>query len=688
MQLSFLQLPLNLMLVISALVSAVTVTAAPLETLTVTAAREALNTSNRSNSISAIPQQDLELISAVHVSQALARVPGVWVNRGNGQESLIALRSPVLTGAGSCGAFLVAEDGIASRATGFCNVNQLFDLNTEQAGSIEVLRGPGNEVHSSGAMHGVINVLSLAPNQTPQQQLSLEAGPNDFGRIKYSYSNTDGQHGYRLNVNGSSDHGYKDDSGYGQQKANFLHDYKADNLTVRTLISASNINQETAGYITGFEAYKDSSKKKLNPNPEAYRDSQSFRWQSRISQALSNDRRLIITPYARFTDMTFAMHFLPADPIEKNGQKNAGIQLAYSQPINQSLKVTTGFDSEFTNAYLKQSQQGGFGPFPKGKQYDYQVNAIVAATFASTEYRLSEATKINAGARLEYLQYDYDNRMIDGNSDQNGTPCPLPSGCRYSRPSDRDDNFTDLSVNAELIHHLNDQYLITARIARGVRAPQATELYRLQQNQAVADIDSEQIDSFELGLRSQFKTLSISLSSFYMQKDQVIFQDSDRQNIDNGATKHYGLEYALAWQMTNKWDLTVNGTLARHKYSKDVTEPNLMIGAKGNDIDTAPRRMASTQLGWQASADSRIEIEWVSMGRYYTDISNQHSYQGHNLLNLRLRHRFSQQINAGLRINNLSNEDYAERADYSAFQGDRYFVGEPRAVLADLSLRF
>ena len=686
----FTQAPLALIFFTSVISSAAT--AAPqLETLTVTAARQALPTSSLSNSISVISQQDLEQISAVHINQALARVPGTWVSRGNGQESLIAIRSPVLTGAGSCGAFLVAEDGVASRATGFCNVNQLFDINTEQAASIEVLRGPGNEVHGSGAMHGVINILSMAPSQTRQQLLSLEAGPHDFGRIKYSYSNTEGQHGYRFNLNGSSDGGYKDDSGYDEQKLNFRHDYTGigDNeLSIRSLISATNINQETAGYVSGYKAYKDSDSKKLNPNPEAYRDSQSFRWQSRISQTLDSGNQLIVTPFIRYADMAFMMHFLPGKPIEENGQKNAGVQLAYIQPFNESLTVTTGFDGEFTDAYLKQSQQGGFGPFPAGKQYDYQVDAAVAAVFASGDYQINSATQINAGARLEYLQYDYDNRMIDGNTDQNGVACAPASGCRYTRPSDRDDDFTDLSLNAGLVHQLNDQHQLTARIARGFRAPQAVELYRLQQGQSVAEIDSEQIDSIELGLRSNFEKLAITLTSFYMEKDNVIFQDDKRQNVDNGATQHYGLEYALAWQFAEQWDLAVNGTLARHKYTKDVTEPNLTISTKGNDVDTAPRHMASAQLGWQASDASRVELEWVSMGKYYTDITNQHSYQGHDLLNLRLRHRFNDQINGGLRVTNLTDEDYAERADYSGFQGDRYFVGEPRAVFADISLSF
>ncbi|WP_240554820.1 TonB-dependent receptor [Oceanicoccus sagamiensis] len=113
-----------------------------METTVVTATRTEQSLADSAASLSLISEQELEQISAIHISEALARVPGVWISRGNGQEHLTAIRSPVLTGAGSCGAFTVAEDGVPVRATGFCNVNQLFDINTEQAQRIEVLRGP------------------------------------------------------------------------------------------------------------------------------------------------------------------------------------------------------------------------------------------------------------------------------------------------------------------------------------------------------------------------------------------------------------------------------------------------------------------------------------------------------------------------------------------------------------------
>ena len=102
-----------------------------------------------------------------HVHELFTRVPGVWLSRGSGQEHLTAIRSPVLTGAGSCGAFLMLEDGVPIRPAGFCNVNQLFELNTEQASAIEILRGPGSALYGSNALHGIVNVLVPGPGNRP-----------------------------------------------------------------------------------------------------------------------------------------------------------------------------------------------------------------------------------------------------------------------------------------------------------------------------------------------------------------------------------------------------------------------------------------------------------------------------------------------------------------------------------------
>src|SRR5690606_1389071 len=59
----------------------------------------------------ALDGEALKMTAHVHIQEALSRLPGVSMHRNNGQEYLPAIRSPVLTGAGACGSFLLAEDG-------------------------------------------------------------------------------------------------------------------------------------------------------------------------------------------------------------------------------------------------------------------------------------------------------------------------------------------------------------------------------------------------------------------------------------------------------------------------------------------------------------------------------------------------------------------------------------------------
>ena len=86
-----------------------------------------LNGWSSNQSISSINKEELNKLDAQHPKQIFRRSPGVWISRGSGQEHLTAIRSPVLSGPGACGSFLVLEDGLPIRPTGFCNVNGLFE---------------------------------------------------------------------------------------------------------------------------------------------------------------------------------------------------------------------------------------------------------------------------------------------------------------------------------------------------------------------------------------------------------------------------------------------------------------------------------------------------------------------------------------------------------------------------------
>lgn len=656
-----------------------------IESIIITADRDENPLREISASVYALDSEFLDEVAPVHIEEILRAVPGVVFNRGNGQETLLGIRSPILTGAGSCGAFQTAQDGIPLRGAGFCNVNQLFESNFAQASAIEVIRGPGSILYGVNALHGAINIISPALGD-PGGDVSIDLGPHDYARLNFGYNASSGDHDYGIFFNGDTDGGYKDDSGFGQQKLNLAHRFEGD-VTVTTVFAATNLNQETAGYVNGTDAYKNESLKKINGDPAAFRDASSVRLHSRLEGQTGSGANWMLTPYFRDTDMTFLMHFLPGTPLEENGHTSIGLQSSYSTALTRDMVAMTGVDLEFSNGYLKQSQASGFGAFPTGQQYDFEVDAQLVSPYAQVKFQPSEANQFNLGIRLEFLEYDYDNRMIDGNTAADGTPCG-GSGCRYSRPADRTDDFQNASVQAGWIHNFDEMQQVFVNVGHAFRAPQATELYRLQANQTVAGLDSEEVDSFEVGYRATRNNVSYSLAAYWMEKDNVIFQDSARNNVSGGQTKHKGIELDTLIALSDSLDLNIVASYARHTFGDNIVPLGITVPIAGNTIDEAPELTGNVHLSWQINDSSRAALEWVHMDDYYTNETNTNSYEGHDLVNLRYQYETPNNWYFAARITNLFDTDYAERADYSAFGGDRYFIGEPASLYLTLGTQF
>jgi len=652
-----------------------------MEQVVVTATQRADSLLELPLSVSVIREEDLDFVRHVHANEVFQRAAGAWISRGNGQESLTALRSPVLTGAGSCGAFFMAGDGISLRAPGFCNVNQIFDANTEQAERIEVLKGPGTALYGSGAMHGLINVLTPRTTEETVRLFGAEAGPHGYLRGRYRFSGTRGGHGFLFAANLAGDGGYKRSSGFEQGKTSLRHTYDAGAFAADTIFTAATLDQDTAGFIEGYKAYEDADRKRENPNPAAYREAQSLRLQSRFSVPLGDDDTLFISPYWRDNDMEFLQHFLPWQSTERNGQRSFGINGKLYREAGR-VELVAGLDMDRTDAWLKETQDRPFGPNqPRGTHYDYRVEALTAALFSQARWNFARRWNLGGGLRYEYAEYDYDNRTGDGPA------CgPEASNCRFYRPADRGDDFDNLSLNFGLLYDYLPAHAAYLRLSRGFRAPQAAELYRLQAGQETADLDSEELDSAELGFRGGAGSIRYELAGYYMEKDKVIFQDADRRNVSGAATLHYGLDLSVRWRILESLELALDGTLARHEYEGDIDLLGSSGAIGGNRVDTSPEHFGSLRLSWDFLPRYRAELEWVRMDGYYLEPDNRHGYDGHDLFNVRIGGQLTARLHAGLRITNLTDEDYAERADFG-FGSYRYFVGEERAVYGHIEYR-
>lgn len=651
--------------------------------------RRSVGLADVNSSVSVIGQDELNLIKSSHYQEALNRLPGVAVHRNNGQESLMAIRSPVLTGAGACGSFLVAENGIPVRSQGFCNVNEMFDTHTENAASIEVVRGPGSAFWGSNAVHGLINVV--LPEAGDAGEITIEQGPRGSQRIKGAIGQDYGKFKQTILFNGQDEEGYRDDSGVDQQKLSYLYNYTTDAGTEFdggfTII---NLNQETAGFVAGTNAFKDDDLRGTNPNPEAFRDSVNSRVWTSISRRVG-DWDLVATPYWREVNMTFMQHFLPGQPIEDTEHRSLGTQLAGYKELDSGAQLAIGFDIEDTQGRLNQFQpnptSGSFflrNSIPQGQHYDFDVDARQLAAFVNYEQSYDNGWDVSLGLRLENTQYDYENNMINGRTDENGVACRF--GCRYSRPADRDDSFTNLSPKLGLSYALNDEHDLQFRAQRGFRAPQATELYRLQNAQTVAELDSVELDSYELAFKGAGDSWNYSATAYFMDKQNEILTNSARENLNDNHTRHRGLELAVGIDITET--LSVNGVynLASHTYENSQLSGGLDI--QGNDVDTAPNTFGNFRLSWRPTAEISAELEWVNMGEYYTNPENTADYEGHDIANLRVQYQLSEAINLSVNVLNITDVQYAERADWTTFTGDRYFPGEPARAFFAMNWNF
>jgi iron complex outermembrane recepter protein len=665
---------------------------APLE-IVVTASREARDALTSPASVTRLDDDDLAELGAKHQADALNRAAGVYIQRGSGAESLGAIRSPVLTGAGACGAFLVAEDNLPIRPVGFCNLNEMFELNYEQARAIEVLRGPGSAMFGASAVHGIINVLTPDAVDLPRFSAGVEGGSDSFKRLRlgaaHDFDTWDvGAFGVATRAPG-----WRDASGIDEAKVNLLADHEIGGGKLRIRAAGTVLNQETAGFIQGLNAYRDEAIARSNPNPEAFRDASSARVAAHWDRdgCFGRDCKLQIDGIYRRSRMDFLQHFLIGKPLEHNAQTSymasGTLRLGF---LDSRVEARITVDAETAASELTEFQPGpatdgapaANAIRPAGFHYDYTVDSDTIGTTLALKYDVAADWSLAAALRIDRTRYGYDNHMLDGNSRDDGTSCGA-AGCLYSRPADRSDSFDNVAPRVTLSWQPTFDSFLYLSGSAGFRPPEMTEMYRLQRQQSAAELDSESMDALEAGWKLRGARYSLKASLYAMKKRHLILRESNGFNVSDGRTTHRGFEYEATWDPHDRLTLRAAGTFARHEYAFSRAVEGGETITDGNDIDTAPRQVHN--LG----VDARFGGLWTGgvdvayVGRYWLDAANSASYPGHKLANLRLRWQARGDLAATLRIDNLFDTAYADRADF-AFGNYRYFPGRGRALFLSL----
>ena len=599
-----------------------------------------------------------------HPAEAINVLPGVNIQMNSGQEHLIALRSPVLTGGAGQGSFLILENGLPTRSSAFGNVNGLFEPLHELASDIEVVVGPGSAKFGSNAVHGLMNFNLPDPSDASSwidvSVSSLER-QSLRGLLRVMDSTLAG-------VSLQNDTGWRSNTSVGQQKLYLAHAFELGGWDGLAWISATNLNQETADFIQGPKAYRDRDIAKGNDDPDAFRDAQSARLAVQLVREVKGvDVRL--TPYARWQEMEFRQHFLPYRGFEENGHSAFGLQTRADWVFSKNVTFRAGFDTDFASGNLIETQPEPFGffpgdtRFPQGVHYDYDVDTEVYALWAELDWQASDRLKVLAGLREEVQLYDYRTNIAAG---INGS---------FNVAENRSDDFELFTPKIGVVYDLTDLNSFFANFARGQRAPQASDLYRLQSQQLPGEARVETLDSFEAGFRGVLmnEMLTYQIAAYTADKDNFFFRDADGLNVSDGTTRHQGIDAVWRLNWLEVFAIAGSASWSDQTYTFDRAANGIV---DGNQIDTAPEWLADLAFIWapEARFSWRVEVEYV--GEYFTNPANTREYPGHVVFHAGASYEMADDKEIYARVRNLFDLKYADRADF-AFGNDRFFPGEP-----------
>jgi iron complex outermembrane recepter protein len=652
----------------------------------VSATGETQRLSQTAASVGVISGDELQANRPTHPAAVMSQIPGVWVNVTGGEGHMTSIRQPQTTKP----VYLYLEDGVPTRSTGFFNHNALYEVNLPQADRVEVLKGPASALYGSDAIGGVINVETRRPSIAPSIDSYVEGGRFGYSRFLGSASNTWGGNGLRADLNLTRTDGWRDATAYDRQSGTLRWDsYFSDRITVRTVLTGSRIDQQTAGSSAlPRDTYETDPTR--NIAPISLRNVRAARFSS--TAEIRGERTLFsVTPFARWNEMDLLPNWtLAFDPtISTTGHSSLGLLARARRDFDfLSTRLIGGVDLDRSPGARQEHRvdatriDGVFADYTRGDLiYDYDVTFESISPYVQAEASLTDALHLSAGLRFDRMSYDYDTRLE-----------PLATG-RWRRPADVKLTYQSLSPKVGLAYDFGPAIHLFGNYTRGFRAPSEGQIFRQGQAANTVELDPVHANSVEAGLRGELLgRLGYSLSAYSMnvRNDILNFTNPDgtTETQNAGETLHRGVEVGVNVAILDGLRADVGYSRAKHSYER--WNPRETVSYSGKEMEMAPNTILNGRLAFSPAAlsGSRFGVEWNRIGGYWLNPENTHRYEGHHLFNLSANVPLFEQFEMVGRLLNVFDERYAESAAFTQARGEELAPGMPRTFYLGLQYRW
>lgn len=656
-----------------------------LQPVVVSASRDEEARSSAPVAVAALTAADLAATKPNVLADALNRLPGVYTVDLGGEQHAMSIRQPISYRA----LYVYLEDGLPIRPVGLFNHNALIEMNMEGVARVEVVRGPASSLYGSNAVGGAVNFVTPRPTEGLAARAAVRGADYGYRRLDAEASGAAGRvglwaGGYAARQRG----GPREHSDFDKASATLRADVAlAPGTRLTGTLTTSHLDTDTDGALDSLHYARFGDGGTITSlQTFTYRRVDATRAALRLHRAWSARHGTEVTAFFRDNAVGQLPHYRIrrnlADPTAATGEENVqsfwslGLDAQHRAYLPGGVRAIGGAmvdrsPSSYRATLVTITRDPGTGVYTAyaptdSLLTDYDVGLLGLAAYAQVDAQPLPGLRLTGSLRYDHLRYDYDNHLP-------------PSA--FSGAPDQVNTFGRLSPRLGATLDLGGARGLYANVSRGFVPPDVGELYR---GVRVPALRPATFTSYEAGGWAAFLDgrLALDLAVYRMDGyDEIIsvrLPDDSQANANAGATRHYGVEYAVAAAPAPSLTLRLSGTQARHVFLEHEVDGTML---DGHEMDAAPAWIANAEAAYRPPflRGARAAVEWQHLGGYFMDPENTRRYPGHDVLNVRLSYTFHA-FEVWAHVLNATDALYATVASYGRF-GAAYTPGLPRAFV-------
>jgi len=608
--------------------------------IVVTASRSKSPLKDLSSNVTIIKKEEIERVGHGSVDELLFKV-APDINTQESRFSQTRTRQVTLRGVPDQGKTLVLVDGIPVNSPwhGWLDWNLVPTENIER---IEIIRGPVSSLYGSGAMGGVINIVTKTPVQPRETKLSCYYGKMNTGVFNIVQGGNSKSFSYTVVGHLLGSDGYIAEKA--PQPYNIKRERKQRNINSKFVFRPGINSSFTLGLAHNDDRfgrgrrYSNMDMKTTLGYLTYNKETENTSW--RVN--LYSDYQRWLVDFDRPPDYNCLFS------TEDFSMTDRGASLELNILLEKRNKLTLGLESK----YCKVDQKSDYKTLVRESQT--KGNQIYFAPFIQDELKLFEEKLIlTLGGRLDWYK-NYNGSFYDTN----------PPRSQSIEQFYVDTKWNEFCPKFGLLYHLGKKTSIRTSIGKGFQAPSLPRLYTIMTRgvrtiKGNPELKPESLWSFEGGIDREITPGLLTKLTLYKSRgyDFIVARNVAPHTLqfDNvSKVEMFGLEAESTCEITEEWSSSLGYSYNRSRAKEDKANPMV----EGNDLAFTPRNKLILGINYDNPRLFTVISRLKYTGRMYSDLENTDSLSDYWTFDIGVSKRISKISELRLDCENLLDKHY------------------------------